>query len=311
MIMIPGSGLVRDKYYDLKPSTGQNEIIGTGEDVTVSCNLLYGDDYAIALTVTLSYDPARTFTEPEDVPELGTGPGPIELHGYRGYAEPPEPLTLKLDEATYVDIQIYNDDARYEAGEGNLWGAVVPVARELAAMWANGAVPQLGGGPSESAVADWENPRTICEALDQSILGTILGVDETQTIAVESTSGTDGGSTGLIANIVYCTYEAEPYRNDPLYPHRVEVHLYRYDTPEAGAQAFSVLDGHGSNCPTDGVAVMYDCEGGKVTVTTLEGRLMPDIQTFDGAPANVDAAALQAQVLQLSASSLIALAEFS
>jgi len=312
-VLIPEAGL-DSTWRSVTPSTGQNEISEVGETVAVSCNLLYDGTTAISLVVALSFDPDRDFSEPDPGEMQESTVGPVELSGFLGYAEPPEPLTLKLDESTYLDVTVYDEAARYQHGEDNLSGAVMPIAREIAALWAAGDIPILGDDTAEESAAslDWADPRSICGAIDAGVLGSMLGIDSaTQSLSIESTSGTDSGSNGLVADIVYCTYEATPYRDDPLYPHRVEVHVYRYDTPEQGAQAFSAFAGYGAACPSDGVAVMYECEGGQTTTATFAGRLMPYIQTFDGAPSSVDANALQSQVLTLGSGVLLALAEFS
>lgn len=306
----PGGSI---KWHQVTSSTGQNESTEIAGKATVSCNLLYDNTSAISVVVALSSDPDRSF----DAPERGSAQpgvvGPVELSGFLGVAEPPAPLTLQLDDTTYLDITVYDDDARYGSGKDNLWGAVMPVARELAAIWASGDVPKIGdGGAAPVSALDWANPSAICGTVDATTLGSILGLDSaTQQLSFEATSGSDSGSNGLVSDTVYCTFEAKPNRDDPSYPHRVEVQLFHYATAEDGAEAFSAFAGYGADCTSDGTAIMYKCEGGNTTTVTQSGRLMPYIQTFDGSPANVDPTDLDAKVLQLGASILTSLAKFS
>lgn len=306
----PGGSI---KWHKVTGSTGQNESTDGAGTATVSCDLLYDNTSAISLVIALSSDPDRSFDAPEPGSAQPGVAGPVELSGFLGVAEPPAPLTLQLDDTTYLDVTVYDDDARYGSGKDNLWGAVMPVARELAAIWASGDVPKIGNtGTAPVSALDWANSQGICGAIDVTMLGTILGLDSTaQTLSVEATSGSDSGSNGLVSDTLYCTFEAKPNRNDPLYPHRVEVQLFRYATAADGAEAFSAFSGYGADCPTDGTAIMYKCEGGNTTTVTTSGRLMPYIQTFDGSPANVDTADLHTKVLQLGASILTSLAEFS
>ncbi|WP_375384010.1 hypothetical protein [uncultured Microbacterium sp.] len=306
----PGGSI---KWHEVTSSTGQNESTDSPGKATVSCNLLYDNTSAISLVVALSSDPDRSFDAPEPGSAQPGVAGPVELSGFLGVAEPPAPLTLQLDDTTYLDITVYDDDARYGSGKDNLWGAVMPVARELAAIWASGDVPKVGEvGTAPVPTLDWVDSRAVCGTLDATMLGTILGLDSaTQQLSIEATSGSDSGSNGLVSDTVYCTFEAKPNRDDPSYPHRVEVQLFHYATAEDGAEAFSAFSGYDADCPTDGTAIMYECDGGNTTTVTRSGKLMAYIQTFDGSPANVDPADLDAKVLNLGASILSSLEAFS
>ncbi|TFD11311.1 hypothetical protein E3T26_12875 [Cryobacterium sp. TMT1-21] len=308
-VSIPENGSAVSHF--VSASAGVNTVEEDGETVQVSCDLLYDDTFAVSLEVELSFDPTREFTPPPATETTSDSLGAIELSGFLGYALLSEPLQLQLAESTYLDITVFDTDARYYEGEENFATGLLPIATEMAAIWKSGEIPVVTEGVAETASLDWADPSGICGAINDDLVGLILGVAP-QVAVVTSNSGTDVGTAGIAADSVYCTYEV-PNSNatDPLYPHRLEVKLYRYDTDADAAFLFSSFQGYGGDCTVNETAIMWDCDGGTTSTATLGGRLQPIIQTFDGAPANVDTEALHANILSWSAAMLSALAEFS
>ena len=311
-VSIPENGSAVSHF--VSASAGVNTVEEDGETVQVSCDLLYDDTFAVSLEVELSFDPTREFTPPPATETTSDSLGAIELSGYLGYALVSEPLQLQLAESTYLDITVSDTNARYYEGEENFVTGLLPIATEMAAIWKSGEIPIVTegvGAAAETASLDWADPSGICGAINDDLIGLILGVAP-QDVVITSNSGTNVGSAGIAADSVYCTYEV-PNSNatDPLYPHRLEAKLYRYDTDADAAFLFSSFESYGADCAVNETAIIWECDGGKTSTVALGGRLHPVIQTFDGAPANVDTEALHVNILSWSEAILSALAEFS
>lgn len=300
-------GVSDPSSHPVTPSLGVSVSQQQGETTTIECDLTYDGDRALAVKVSLSSEPGRELPDLDQATE-NTVRDAVTFSGLSGVVTN-DTVVIELAEDTFVDISI---SAVHSADrEANMASASRPIAEQLAAIWASNTVPLL---VEEAAMQEleWAVPASICDGIDPTLIEQILGVDaDVSQLSVEASSTSDSGTNGLVSDSVNCQYSAEPYQDDPAYPHRVEVKLFRYSTTAEGETSFAGYAGYGDGCPTDGTAVMYECDGGNTTTVTHSGRLMPYIQTFDGAPASVDAAALQALVLQLGAAVLDQLAQFA
>lgn len=292
-------------------SIGGNTVERSRNAVKVRCDLLTDNTSAISLRVGLSFDPARTFTPPSATEVTSESPGPIELSGYPGYALLSEPLQLRLAASTYLDITVYNNDARYSEADKNFVSALLPVAKEMAAIWKSGNIPVITGSTATTASLAWADPSGICGAINDERVTKILGV-ASQAVVVLSNSGTIVGRDGISAEKVYCTYTVPAGNgNDPLHPNQLAVTLLRYSTEAEATSLFSTVQSESGACVADEVAIVWHCDGGNTSTLAHGGRLQPDIETYGGGPANVDTSDLHANIVGWAKAILKTLAEFS
>ena len=151
----------------------------------------------------------------------------------------------------------------------NFFSGLLPVATEMAAIWKSGNIPVVAeGATGETALLDWSDPNGICGAINDDFVGSILGISH-EAVIVTSNSGTNEGTAGIVSYNVYCTYEV-PNSNgtDPLFPHRLEVTLFRYAIVADAAALYAAFKGYGADCVVNETAIMWECDGGNSSTAT-------------------------------------------